>query len=375
MDQDNLFREAFSRGVVDAIAARLSAAWPEFAASRFTELVFPDYDELSYGARARRIVDGLAATLPHVFPDAVDILIRALGPEPDPESQIEGFDGFYVMPFTMYVARFGMEHLPESLNALYEMTKRFTAEGDIRPFIQRYPNETLAFLRRLREDPSPYARRLVSEGTRPRLPLSGRLPEFQADPRPVLDLIQPLVADPSEMVRRSVANNVNDISKDNPELAVDALARWREAFPGEQTERLIRHALRTLIKKNDPLALAMLGFETKGIDVTRWSVSDRDIHLGDTLSFSVDIVSTSAEQQRLAINYVVHFVKSRGQTRPKVFRLPDKTVEAGTTLTLRRSHVFRNYRNQSFYTGAHRIELTINGDVVAGSDFNLVVDQ
>ena len=369
MDQNNLFREAYSIGVVHRIAEQICAAWDGFVAERFLGVVLPGYEDRGFGDRARRIVAGLEATLPEDFPEAAAILVRALGPEPNPESELTGFEGFYVVPYTMYVSRHGMEHLETSLDALYEMTKRFSAESEIRPFLLRYPVQTIEFLRRLTTDVSPYARRLASEGTRPRLPLASRLPAFQRDPAPVIGLLDALVTDPSEMVRRSVANNVNDISKDNPEIAVETLRTWRERYPRETTERIIRHALRTLIKRDHPGALALLGFETTGLALESWTAEPSTLALGGALTFCATLASTVDADQKIALNYVIHFVKARGERKPKVFRLPDKTLSAGGTLTIERTHVFRDYRNQRFYPGTHRIELVANGRVLAGSDF------
>lgn len=274
----------------------------------------------------------------------------------------------------MFVSRHGMDHLEISLNALYEMTKRFSAESEIRPFLVRYPRKTHLFLHRLTMDPSPFARRLASEGTRPRLPLASRLPEFQRDPTQVIQLLEQLVADPSEMVRRSVANNLNDISKDNPVIAVQTLRDWRIRYPGEATERLIRHALRTLIKRDDPGALSLLGFETLGFRCESWTAKPTVIALGDSLRFSAILVSTVSSGQRPALNYRIHFVKANGTRKPKAFRLPDTSLNAHVSLTIERTHVFRDYRDQSFYPGVHRIELVVNGEVVAGSEFELIVN-
>jgi 3-methyladenine DNA glycosylase AlkC len=373
MDEYNLFREAFSLEVARQIGQRMHRAWPSFDVKRYAAVLSHHYEELGYGDRARRIVEALEQTLPSGFQQAAAILCDSLDPEPSSEAELTGFDGFYVVPLTMYVSRHGMNDPDTSLHALYEMTKRFSAESEIRPFIVRYPEKTMAFLTRLCSDPSPFARRLASEGTRPRLPLAGRLPEFQKDPGPVISLIERLVADPSPMVRRSVANNINDISKDNPDRAVATLGRWRELFPRPETEALIRHGLRTLIKQSHPGALELLGFRTLGLTVEEWSINGHAVRLGEGLAFRAVLRSDAVEHQSLAINYIVHFIKASGRRKPKVFRMPDKVLEAGKRLELTRTHVFRDCRNQTFRSGLHRIELSVNGVVVAGTDFVLEV--
>jgi 3-methyladenine DNA glycosylase AlkC len=379
MDQNNLFREAFSLDVVRRLASMIDnggrSVTPMYRidVTRFLEVVEPDYESLGYGERARRIVEGLEAVLPNEVPRAFDILVAALGPEPVDEEGLSGFDGFYVVPLTMYVSRHGLDHLEKSLSALYEMTKRFSAESEIRPFLERYPERTLEFLRELSADSSPYARRLASEGTRPRLPLASRLKAFIENPSPVIDILDLLVCDPTELVRRSVANNLNDISKDNPEVAVATLARWRKEFPGASTERIIRHAARTLIKSDHPGALGLLGFHEPKLRVERWEAAPLRVRLGETLTFSLTLRSEETHDQRLAMNYVIHFVKSRGSRSRKVFRLPDKVLPAEGTLSIERRHVFRDYRNQRFYSGEHQIDIVVNGRVVVTEAFALEV--
>ena len=325
---------------------------------------------LSYGDRAKQIVVALEEFLPQKFSDAVAILVASLGPAPT-KDHLDGFDGFYVIPLTMYVARNGIGAPEEALPALYEMTKRFSAEGDIRPFLERHEKRTLAFLRELTRDPSPFARRLASEGTRPRLPLAGRLSQYQQDPRPVIALLDLLHDDPSLMVRRSVANNLNDISKDNPDIVVETLSRWQSERPSRELEWLTRHALRTLIKKDHGGALRLLGYSTKGIEVRGFQLNRGRVSLGQSLTFSWVIEETAGAKQRLAMNYVVHFAKANGAQKPKVFRLPEKQLDPGGRLELQKTHKFLPYKNQSFYSGDHELELVINGVYYARALFIL----
>ncbi len=376
-----LLREAFDATAIDRIADGLVRSFdrrpdlPPFDAEAFRSRILSVLPELSFGDRNRTIIAALEEHLPDDFPRAASLLVDALGPEPAADG-LSGFAGFYVMPMAGYIARRGPAdpaHLEVSLHALYEMTKRFTAEGDIRPFLVRYPDRTLAFLRGLTVDPSPFARRLASEGTRPRLPLAARLPRFQADPAAVIALLDLLYDDPNEMVRRSVANNINDISKDNPEVAVATLARWRAEAPGPRTEALIRHGLRTLIKADHPGALGLLGFDADLFALADATISARSVRLGDPLDVSFTLRSAAPHPQPLALNYVIHFRKASGRTAPKVFRLRDKVLPGEGDLTVRKTHVFRDFRNQRFYSGPHRVEVVVNGRSVWTAGFDLVV--
>jgi 3-methyladenine DNA glycosylase AlkC len=372
MDENNLFREAFNREVVEQIADGIASVYDGFKRDSYLSCVMQDFKKLGFGERATRIEICLEQFLPAVFSESARILVDSLGPEPEVDS-LSGFDGFYIFPLCMYISKNGIDYPDIALSALYEMTKRFTAESDIRPFIKRYPEQALHFLMRLTEDPSPFARRLASEGTRPRLPLAGRLKEFQQNPSPVIKLLDRLYTDANLMVRRSVANNINDISKDNPDIAVATLGRWLDETPNEETAWIVRHGLRTLVKKDHPGALALLGYQTLGIQINNWQISTRDIKLGDSITFSWDICSTTTKKQKLAINYVIYFVGANTQLRRKVFRMPDKTLKGMENITISKTHVFRNYKNQSFYSGTHFIEFSVNGKKFHRTDFELAV--
>jgi 3-methyladenine DNA glycosylase AlkC len=247
------------------------------------------------------------------------------------------------------------------MRAQYELTRRFSAESSIRAFLLRYPEETHARLRAWAGDDNVHVRRLVSEGTRPRLPWAPRLRAFQEDPRPVIALLELLKDDPERYVQRSVANSLNDIGKDHPDLAVEVCRRW-SAGASPARAWIVRHALRALVKKGHRGALEMLGVgRWPAVRISGVRLVPRSIKLGGTLRFSFAIVSTGTAVQELLIDYIVHFVKANGATRPKVFKLrtlalsPGERVELGSTVS------FKDLTTRRHYPGRHRIDLLING--------------
>jgi hypothetical protein len=195
MQQEFRLRDVFNSAAVEQLAHSIERAWPAFDGKGFATTISSQLQALSFGGRNALIRDMLRAYLPQEFPEAVQILLDALGPE-IPHCEVTGFDGFIVMPQNDFVAAYGLSHLDLSLRALHELTKRFTAEGAIRAFLQAYPEQTLARLTEWAADPNCHVRRLVSEGTRPRLPLAPRLPAFITNPRPILALLERLKADP-----------------------------------------------------------------------------------------------------------------------------------------------------------------------------------
>jgi 3-methyladenine DNA glycosylase AlkC len=274
------------------------------------------------------------------------------------------------MPLEHFVGTYGLDHFDASMKAMYEITKRFTAEFAIRPFLIRYEKETLKILSQWVMDENEHVRRLVSEGTRPRLPWAMRLPSFITNPKPTLKLLEKLKDDPSEYVRRSVANHLNDITKDNPDLALDVLAQWAK---GASKERLwiIRHALRSLVKQGHPQALAILGFEPPKVGITKFDVKTPVVKFGEALLFQFELASKAQKQQHLVIDYVIHFVKANGSTSPKVFKMSTRSLDAGDVVVLDRKHAIRPITTRTYYGGTHRVEVQVNGQVLGGGDFEL----
>jgi 3-methyladenine DNA glycosylase AlkC len=360
MKQNFQLRDVFSPAVVDQLAHNIARTWPTFDQIGFATTITTQLGPLSFGARNTLIRDTLWAYLPKDFPRAIQILLDSLGPEIS-QCEVTGFDAFIVMPQNDFVATYGLDYFDISMRALYEITKRFTAEGAIRAFIQTYPDQTLALLRRWAEDPNCHVRRLVSEGTRPRLPLAPRLAQFVRDPRPVLALLEQLKADPELMVRRSVANNLNDIAKDHADLVVETLARWRNVTnPG--TQWIIGHAARTLVKQGHPDALRLLGYPSAiSISVPGIQLTQRSVRLGEDLVFAFEVQSTADVAQNLMIDYVIYRRKANGKLTPKVFKLAKKKLPAREILRFSKRHSFRAINTRAYYPGQHMLELQING--------------
>ncbi|MEK7255053.1 MAG: DNA alkylation repair protein, partial [Bacteroidota bacterium] len=329
MTENFQVRDVFNPKVVNALAQKLKTVWQPFDAAGFCEMIIPNLPPLTFSERLKLIYSGLAAHLPKDFPAAVDILLKAL-PSPLEKEELDGYDGFIIVPQSHYVSQHGMAHFDLSMNALYEMTKRFSVEFDIRFFIESHPEKTLAVLTVWAKDESPHVRRLVSEGTRPLLPWAKRLKDFEKNPAPALALLEHLKNDPALLVRRSVANHLNDVAKSHGDLVVATLQRWKKEHPGKEMDWLIRHATRTLIKRGHPGALALLGFQ-KGaeVKVENLRLASSKINLGEHLEFSFDLVSTAADSQDLVIDYVLYFMKNNGSLAPKVFKMTARKLAAG----------------------------------------------
>jgi 3-methyladenine DNA glycosylase AlkC len=349
----------FDARIVGEISTDLRRAHPKFDKNSFARECLNGLDRLELIARGWQIAEAMRNHLPKHFPDAATILTRSLPPAGAPRGE-DKMDTFRYLPHTQFVSKYGLHHFEESMHAQYELTQRFTAEFSVRPFFERYPRQTHARFLQWAKDPNVHVRRLVSEGSRPRLPWGTRLRAFQKDPSPVLELLELLKDDPELYVRRSVANNLNDIAKDHPALAIATCRRWAN---GEANRMwIINHALRSLIKKGNRGALDVVGFASAPkVQIENVSLCPTKLKLGETLRLSLNVRSLSSKKQDLLIDYAVHYVKANGTTAPKVFKLSSITLSAKGTATLRTSLAFRQMSTRKHYPGSHAVDLLING--------------
>lgn len=353
-------KNAFNAELIRGIGRDLRGAWKAFPEQRFFAEASRGLESLELTARAWHVADVLQAHLPTGFERAVEVVLSSLGPVLD-DTEGNGMTPFRYLPHVFWVARYGVGHFEAAMAAQHALTQRFTAEFSIRAYLEAHPKETLARLERWASDPSVHVRRLVSEGTRPLLPWAPRLQAFRKDPQPVLRLLELLKDDPERYVQRSVANNLNDISRDHPELVVALCRRWKKgAGPGRSY--VVSHGLRTLVKRGHPGALSVIGFADQArvrVDAARFS--PKVVPIGETLRFSFDVHSTSAKAQSLLVDFRVHFVKAKGQTSPKVFKLQSLELPARGSATLQGRVSFRIHTTRQPYPGRHQLEALING--------------
>jgi 3-methyladenine DNA glycosylase AlkC len=355
------------------IARMIKEVESAFNAEAFLVDALNGYQALELTPRARLIADALGRHLPQDYERAIEILIASLGPKLQ-VAELTGMDVFVYLPHVFYVAKFGVDHFEASMRAQYELTQRFTAEYSIRVFLERYPQETLARLRQWARDSNVHVRRLVSEGTRPRLPWAPRLRAFQEDPWPVLELLELLKDDSELLVRRSVANNLNDIGKDNPAALFETCRRWmRDATP--ERSWLVRHALRSAVKRGEPEALQILGF------VPATGVRVRDIHIapavapiGDSITFTAEVANEDARTKQLLVELRIHFVKANGRPSPKVFAFKELELQPRESARITKTISLAQHTTRTHYPGQHRVEVLLNGRASGAAQFDVVAE-
>jgi len=343
------------------IADLLADAQPGFDRKRFLAVATDGLAELSLLQRVRRATEACHATLPADFPEAVAALKRIA-----PRVQ-HGFVGIFLPDF---VGQHGQGHFAESMAALKFFTPFSSAEFAIREFLRRDLTRTLAVMERWSRDENEHVRRLASEGSRPRLPWSFRLEALVADPTPAAAILDNLRSDPSLYVRKSVANHLNDISKDHPDWMLARLKSWDLAHP--HTQWIAKRAARSLIKAGHQPALHLFNFGAEpAVKVGECKVAPARLRLGQTLEFSFSLTSTTRKAQSLAVDYVIHYVKSSGGTSAKVFKLRELTLAAGGMEVIRKRQTIRDFTTRKHYPGSHLIEIQVNGRILAGTRFEL----
>jgi 3-methyladenine DNA glycosylase AlkC len=370
------FKNLINAGTVREASRHLRRAWPGFDAARFEALALPGLDELEFKARAMHLSTALEATLPQDFEHAAGVIEAALAPPGAGDDLTalrcgpQGLAGWVVWPLGEFVVRRGIDVPQRALRTLHALTQRHTAEWALRPFIERHPELSFATLADWCGDTSAHVRRLASEGSRPRLPWGLQLKGLIRDPSPTLPLLRRLQDDPSAYVRRSVANHLNDIAKDHPQVIVQWLAEHLPDAPPLR-RALLKHACRTLIKQGHPQVLKAWGLGAPLRGTATLALSPKRLSVGDALTMTVKLRSNAARAQTLLIDYAVHHVKANGERTPKVFKGWALQLAAHEQLTLSKRHSMRAVTTRRYHPGRHEIDLRINGAIVARAFFQL----
>ncbi len=370
------FKNQLGPAIVRDTGHHLARVAEDFDRRRFERLALDGLEALELKARVVHIGRALEAVLPPNFARAASVLERSLAPARDDDdlsalqTSDQGLAGWAIWPMTDFVARVGLTTPERALQALHALTQRFTAEYAVRPFLLEHCELTFAVLRRWLRDPSPHVRRLVSEGSRPRLPWGMQLKFLMRDPQPTLPLLEALQDDPSEYVRRSVANHLNDIAKDHPGVVADWLAAH---LPSASRERraMLKHASRTLVKKGEPRVLKAWGIGTPLRGEVQFSMAPKLVAVGGAVQLRVTLRSLAKQAQKLVIDYAVHHQKANGGTSPKVRKGWALELGPHEQRQLTKSHSLQKVSTRRYYPGKHAVDLLVNGKVVAKAAFKL----
>lgn len=366
------FKDYFDHSLFDELGGRAAVLLDGFDRQRYSASLPADLRALEMKARVRAMANALWDSLGLEFVPASQVLVAMLNPIPG--TNFGRMAGFPVWVIADIFETRGLEHFDAALQAIKKVTQHFTGEFAIRPYLQAYLAPTLQVLAGWARDESADVRRLVSEGTRPRLPWASRVPSLLIDPSPVLSLLERLRNDRSEYVRRSVANNLNDISKDHPDAVLDVLERWQIEEPGPHIDWVTRHSLRTLARRGDSRALELLGYSMAApVQVTRFQVAPAQIKQGGQIVLDCAIQIDSTCEHGLMVDYAILAPGARGQINRRVFKWSKRQKLVKGTVKLQREHSIESSSLRSYYPGAHEVHLIVNGQVVAQGSFELAV--
>ena len=361
----NALKTFFSVALVRRLAAEVVRVYPAFPRDAFIKEATAGMQRLELLDRGRHIARALASHLPPAYPEAIEVLMGSLGPEHSSDELIGvGMAPFFYLPHTMFVAEHGLEHFDVSMHAQYELTKRFSAESSIRPFIEIDPEQAFAWLDRWAGDGNAHVRRLVSEGTRLRLPWAPRVSWLDEHPDRVLALLERLKDDPASLVRRSVANNLNDLGKVHPTLLIETCRSWLVHASAER-RALVEHALRSAVRRGAPDALRLLGYgRAASVSIEQVRLTPKRVTIGQRVSVAFLVRSRARTTQDLLLDLAVHFVKANGRTAPKVFKLKRVTLPPGGEATLAASVSLAVHSTRTPRPGRHAVDVIVNGRAV-----------
>lgn len=351
-------KNMYNKNYLQKLATDMQSAYAAFPMDDFIASVMDEsWESLELKARMRQITINLGKFLPQNYAEAIAIIDKVI------VNHGTWLDGFCLY-FPDFVELYGQEnaHWELSMQALARYTIHASAEFAVRPFIINQQERMMAQMLAWAKSDNAHLRRLASEGCRPALPWAQVLPAFKKNPAPIIPILELLKTDPDLYVRKSVANNLNDISKTHPELVVDIAKQWYGN--NEHTNWIVKHACRTLLKKANPQALAIFGFENANdITVSDFIVNTKEIKIGESLmfSFAICVNDTQQKSSKVRLEYAIDFVKANGKQSRKIFQISEINMKTNEVKRYEKNHAFADLSTRKHYAGTHAVTLITNG--------------
>ncbi len=349
-------KEMFNSAYYTRLAHQIRQVYKAFTSEKFLKDVLEPLASLSLNERMRHTSVVLHHYLPADYKKAIDILKETI-PLLKP--------GYTNLVFPDFVSQFGINDVKTSLQALHYFTQFGSSEFAIRTFLKSDIERTLKVMYQWSEDDNEHVRRLSSEGSRPRLPWSFKLDAIIQDPGLTQPILENLKQDDSLYVRKSVANHINDISKDTPDYVLRLVKTWDTQHP--HTAWIVKRGCRSLFKQGDQQSLAAFKY-TKNVKVSlrKFKLNTDSIKIGEAITFQFELISKHSKTQKLMVDYRVHYVKKGGGTSPKVFKLKEINLEPNANVSILKKQRFQDFTTRKHFAGKHKLEILING-VVAKS--------
>lgn len=342
---------------------------PDFNKKIFYDRIYDGtWEQLELKQRMKHIAAVLHEFLHQNFKQDIQTLFRIILKIQETDTTSQRLEYMF---FPEYIERYGLDQLQESMKAVEVVTSFTSCEFAIRPFIIKYPDEVMSQMLLWSKHSDQNVRRLASEGCRPRLPWARALPDYKKNPAAIIPILKQLKEDSSEYVRRSVANNLNDIAKDHPDWVLRLAGEW--LGKRKETDWIIKHGCRTLLKQGNTGALELFGLkEPEHCEVLSLFIHQKKVRIGDTLQFSFDLQHMEKDKIKLRIEYAIYYMKSNGQQNKKIFKCTENIYDSKVTYSFQRRQSFRNMTTRKHYLGDHKLAIIINGREMAIEEFELV---
>lgn len=359
----NIYNPVFYNNLVDSIAPVL----PSLEKETFVNRIFSNnFEQMEWKERMHHTTKVFHTFMPQSFSEAAPILTKIVDKLIVSKG---GEDSLALIFLPQYIAMYGLENFKEAVPALEKTTQLVSAEFAVRPFLLKYGNEMISEMTRWSKHENYKVRRLSSEGSRPRLPWGLAIPALKNDPQPILPLLENLKNDPSESVRRSVANSLNDIAKDHPQIVIAIAERWKRI--SKETDAIIKHGCRTLLKQGNTEVLTYFGLQSTFIAFKDVALHTPTVHVGDYLNFSFTITNTADVDKMIRLEYGIHYLKANGTHYKKVFKISEKLYRPNEAVVITRRHSFKPITTRIFYVGMHKLSIILNGTEMAQTSFIL----
>lgn len=362
-----LIKDIYHKAFYERLATSLEKVIPDFQSKKFMKAILPDaFYEMEWKERMQHTTEILHQFMPSDYAESVALM----GPIIE-QLKNDGFAGgleFMFLP--AYIATYGLADFEHSVAAFELITQYISAEFAVRPFLLSYHGPMMAQMLKWSTHQNHHVRRFASEGSRPRLPWGAAIPALKADPSLLLPILENLKQDPSEYVRRSVANNLNDIAKDNPAVVIALAKAWKGL--SKETDALVKHACRTLLKSGHPEILAFYGLDARHLTLADFKITTPKIKIGESVAFSFSILNEDQADRYIRLEYIVHYLKNNGSLAGKVFKISEKNYAAETRTAVKRQQSFKLITTRKFYAGVHQLSILVNGQEMGIGHFELI---
>ena len=363
-----LIKDIYNEQFYQALASSLTKVLPEFNQVKFMELALANsFYQMEWKERVKHTTQVLHHFMPKDFAQSTKLIrkiVSQLRKDKFGEQQLV----FMFLPD--YIATYGLDDYKNSIQSLVFLTQFISAEFAIRPFLLIYGNQLMADMLQMSTHENYHVRRFASEGCRPRLPWGAAIPALKKDPSTIIPILENLKNDPSEYVRRSIANNLNDITKDNPDVVIGIAKKW--VGNSKETDAIIKHACRSLLKSGHPEILSFYGLDANHLAICDFTIATAKINIGDNLEFSFTIKNNDQIDRYIRLEYTVYYLKNNGSLAGKVFKISEKSYPAGAEIPMKRKQSFKLITTKVFYAGKHKLGIMVNGKELAVGEFELV---